>query len=166
MGKKRGVKVTISIPALNLFLHPRITPFCIFSLTYSCTCLELFPRGQSIQVHNLAKNEWILFTTWKWMQSTHGNSGLRWLTMKIISNSYYFRKFYFLQESSLHPKFYLPIFFGDVASSSNYAKKLKLMGIATTTVHLFRCCKYVPVLHQCLIFVPVLYKQVVLLVFK
>jgi hypothetical protein len=39
-------KVAVSIPALDLFLHPRITPFCIFSLTYSCTCLELFPRGQ------------------------------------------------------------------------------------------------------------------------
>jgi hypothetical protein len=70
-------KVTVSIPAIDLFPHPRITPFCIFSLTYSCTCLELFPKGQSIQVHDLAKNEWILFTVWKWMQSTHGNSGLR-----------------------------------------------------------------------------------------
>jgi hypothetical protein len=70
-------KVTVSIPALDLFPHPRITPFCIFSLTYSCTCLELFPRGQSIQVHDLAKNKWILFIARKWMQSTHGNSGLR-----------------------------------------------------------------------------------------
>jgi hypothetical protein len=69
-------KVTVSIPAFDLFPHPRITPFCIFSLTYSCTCLELFPRGQSMQVHDLAKNEWILFTARKWMQSTHGNSGL------------------------------------------------------------------------------------------
>jgi hypothetical protein len=25
----------------------------------------------------LAKNEWILFTVRKWMQSTHGNSDLR-----------------------------------------------------------------------------------------
>jgi hypothetical protein len=39
--------------------------------------LELFPMGQSMQVHDLAKNEWILFIAWKWMQSTHGNSGLR-----------------------------------------------------------------------------------------
>jgi hypothetical protein len=29
-----------------------------------------------MQVYDLAKNEWILFTAWKWMQSTHGNSGL------------------------------------------------------------------------------------------
>jgi hypothetical protein len=69
-------KVTVSIPAFDLFPHPRITPFCIFSLTYSCTCLELFPKGQSMQVHDLAKNEWILFTARKWMQSTHRNSGL------------------------------------------------------------------------------------------
>jgi hypothetical protein len=29
----------------------------------------------------------------------------------------------------------LPIFFWDVESSSNYAEKLKLMGIATTTLY-------------------------------
>jgi hypothetical protein len=29
-----------------------------------------------MQVHDLAKNEWILFTARKWMQSTHKNSGL------------------------------------------------------------------------------------------
>jgi hypothetical protein len=34
----------------------------------------------------------------------------------------------------LHPKFYSPIFFWDVESSSNYAEKLKLMGIAATTL--------------------------------
>jgi hypothetical protein len=72
-----GFKVTVSIPTFDLFPHPRITPFCIFSLTYSCTCLELFLRRQSMQVHDLAKNEWILFTAQKWMQSTHGNSDLR-----------------------------------------------------------------------------------------
>jgi hypothetical protein len=71
------IKVTISIPAFDLFLHPRITPFCIFSLTYSCTCLELFPKGQSMQVHDLAKDEWLLFTTRKWVESTHGNSDLQ-----------------------------------------------------------------------------------------
>jgi hypothetical protein len=76
-------KVTVSIPTFDLFSHPRITPFCIFSLSYLCTCLELFPRRQSMQVHDLAKNEWILFTARKWMQSTHGNSSLRWLTFKI-----------------------------------------------------------------------------------
>jgi hypothetical protein len=39
-----------------------------------------------------------------------------------------------LRESSLHPKFYSPIFFWDVESSSNYAKKLKLTEIAATTL--------------------------------
>jgi hypothetical protein len=34
-----------------------------------------------------------------------------------------FQKIYFLRESSLHPKFYSPIYFLDVESSSNYAKK-------------------------------------------
>jgi hypothetical protein len=57
LGFRYPTKVTVSIPAFDLFPHPRITPFCIFSLTYSCTCLELFPRAQSMQVHDLAKNE-------------------------------------------------------------------------------------------------------------
>jgi hypothetical protein len=35
----------------------------------------------------------------------------------------------------LHPKFYSPIFSWDVESFSNYAKKLKLTGIAATTLH-------------------------------
>ena len=35
----------------------------------------------------------------------------------------------------MHPKFYLPIFFWDVESSSNYAKKLKLTVIAATTLY-------------------------------
>jgi valyl-tRNA synthetase len=39
-----------------------------------------------------------------------------------------------LREFTLHPKFYSPIFFWDVESSSNYAKKLKLTGIAATTL--------------------------------
>jgi hypothetical protein len=39
-----------------------------------------------------------------------------------------------MRVSSLHAKFYSPIFFWDVESSSNYAKKLKLTGIAATTL--------------------------------
>jgi hypothetical protein len=46
----------------------------------------------------------------------------------------FLEKSIFLRESSLHPKFYSPIFFWDVESSSNYAKKLKLTGIAATTL--------------------------------
>jgi hypothetical protein len=38
-------KVTISIPAFDLFPHTMITPICTFQLTYFCTHLELFPRG-------------------------------------------------------------------------------------------------------------------------
>jgi hypothetical protein len=64
-------KVTVSIPVFDLFPHPRITPFCIFFLTYSCACLE------SMQVHDLAKDEWLPFTTWRWVKSTHGSSDLQ-----------------------------------------------------------------------------------------
>jgi hypothetical protein len=39
-----------------------------------------------------------------------------------------------LREYSLHPKFYSPIFSWNVESFSNYAKKLKLTGIAATTL--------------------------------
>jgi hypothetical protein len=34
----------------------------------------------------------------------------------------------------MHPKFYSPMFFWYVESSSDYAEKLKLTGIATTTL--------------------------------
>jgi hypothetical protein len=37
---------------------------------------ELFPRGQSMQVHDLAKDEWSLFIEQKWVESTHANSDL------------------------------------------------------------------------------------------
>jgi hypothetical protein len=42
--RAQEAKVIVSIPTFDLFLHPRIIPFCIFSLTYSYTCLE-FSRG-------------------------------------------------------------------------------------------------------------------------
>jgi hypothetical protein len=60
-------KVTKSIPVFDLFLHSWIAPKCKFHLTYPCTCLELFPRGQSMQEHDLAKYEWSLFIEWKWV---------------------------------------------------------------------------------------------------
>jgi hypothetical protein len=56
------------------------------------------------------------------------------LLWKFISNSYYFRKIYFLLVTSLHPKFYTPIFLWDVESSPNYTEKLKLTEIAATTL--------------------------------
>jgi hypothetical protein len=43
--------------------------------------------------------------------------------------------FIYLQVTSLHPKFYKPIFFGDVKSSPNYTERLILTGIATTTLY-------------------------------
>jgi hypothetical protein len=57
--------------------------------------------------------------------------------MKFIDNAYYFRKIYFLQITSLDPKFYKPIFFWNIKSAPNYTKKLILIGIATITLCLF-----------------------------
>jgi hypothetical protein len=74
--------------------------------------------------------------------SLHGN-GCNLLTQiaiyndllwKFISNSYYFRKIYFLRVTSLHPKFYMPIFLWDVESSPNYTEKLIFAGIGTITL--------------------------------
>jgi hypothetical protein len=57
------------------------------------------------------------------------------LLWKFISNSYYFRKIYFLRVTSLHPKFYMPIFLWDVESSPNYTEKLIFAGIGTITLY-------------------------------
>jgi hypothetical protein len=56
------------------------------------------------------------------------------LLWKFISNSYYFRKIYLLWVTSLHPKFYMPIFLWDVESSPNYTENLILAGIGTITL--------------------------------
>ena len=60
---------TVSIPVFDLIPNSRITPQYSFHLTYLCIFLELFPRGQSMQVHDLAKDEWSLITKWKWVES-------------------------------------------------------------------------------------------------
>jgi hypothetical protein len=70
-------KVTVSIPVFDLFPYSRITPKSKFHLTYSYTYLELFPRGQSMQVHDLAKNEWLLCIERKWVESILRNSDLQ-----------------------------------------------------------------------------------------
>jgi hypothetical protein len=57
-------KITVPIPEFDLFPHSRITPKSRFYLIYSYRDLELFPRRQSMQVHDLAKDEWLLFTEW------------------------------------------------------------------------------------------------------
>jgi hypothetical protein len=36
-----------------------------------------------MQVHDLAKDEWLLFIERKWVGSIHGISDLQWLTLKI-----------------------------------------------------------------------------------
>jgi hypothetical protein len=36
-----------------------------------------------MQVHDLAKDEWSLFTKQKWVESTHENNDLQWLTLEI-----------------------------------------------------------------------------------
>jgi hypothetical protein len=87
-----------------------------------------------MQMHDLAKCDG--------HYSLHGNecnllmqiaiyNDLLW---KFISNSYYFRKIYFLRITSLHPKFYMPIFLWDVESSPNYTEKLIFAGIGTITL--------------------------------
>jgi hypothetical protein len=39
--------------------------------------LKLFPRVESMKVHDLARYVWSLFNEWKWVESTNKNSGLR-----------------------------------------------------------------------------------------
>jgi hypothetical protein len=60
-------EVTVSISMFDLFLCFRITPKCRFHLTCFCTCLKLFLREQWMQVHDMAKYEWSLFTRYKWV---------------------------------------------------------------------------------------------------
>jgi hypothetical protein len=50
-------KVIVSIPVFDLLIHARITSECRFHLIYSYTYLDLFLRGQSMQVHDLTKYE-------------------------------------------------------------------------------------------------------------
>ena len=51
-----------------------------------------------------------------------------------MDNSCYFRKIYFLQVTSLDPKFYKLVFFWDVNSTPNYIEKLNLTGIVIITL--------------------------------
>jgi hypothetical protein len=63
-------KVTVSFPHLiysrTLGLHPFAHAWNYSRGGNQCKCMTWL------------KIEWILFTAWKWMQSTHGNSGLWW----------------------------------------------------------------------------------------
>jgi hypothetical protein len=51
-----------------------------------------------------------------------------------FENSCYFKKFYFLQETSLNPKFYKRIFLWDAKSTPNYSKTLISAGLDTFTL--------------------------------
>jgi hypothetical protein len=65
--KTSDTKIVVSISAFDLFSCPmRTHVFCKFYLTYSCICLELFLRVQSMKVHDLANYVWSLFTKEKW----------------------------------------------------------------------------------------------------
>jgi hypothetical protein len=62
--------------------------------------------------------------------------------------SYYFKKIYFLRITSLHPKFYMPIFLWDIESSPNYTEKLIFEGISTiiliAVIYTLNLCHWVP----------------------
>src|SRR5450759_3305735 len=85
-------------------------------------------------MHDLAKCDWSLFTSWEWMHLVPQIAVYEDLLWKFISNAYYFRKIYFLRVTSLHPKSYMPIFLWDVESSPNYTEKLIFTGIGTFTL--------------------------------
>jgi hypothetical protein len=51
-----------------------------------------------------------------------------------IDNSCYFREFYILHVTSLHPKFYKRIFLWNAKSTSNYSEMLISVGIDTFTL--------------------------------
>jgi hypothetical protein len=128
-------KVNVSIPVPDPYPCSTIAPI---SDSFSPICAHACFYSQGC---NLCKcMTWLNVTS---HSSLHGNgcnlqtqiaiyNDLLW---KFISNSYYFRKIYFLRVTSLHPKFYMPIFLWDVESSPNYTEKLIFAGIGTITLH-------------------------------
>ena len=54
------IEVVVSICMFNIFMCPLNILLYRFYLIYSCTCLELFLKVQSMKVQNLAKYEWLL----------------------------------------------------------------------------------------------------------
>jgi hypothetical protein len=127
-------KVNVSIPVPDPYPCSTIAPI---SDSFSPICAHACFYSQGC---NLCKcMTWLNVTS---HSSLHGNgcnlqtqiaiyNDLLW---KFISNSYYFRKIYFLRVTSLHPKFYMPIFLWDVESSPNYTEKLIFAGIGTITL--------------------------------
>jgi hypothetical protein len=127
-------KVNVSIPVPDPYPCPTIAPI---SNSFSPICAHACFYSQGC-------NQCKCMT---WLNvighySLHGN-GCNLLTQiaiyndllwKFISNSYYFKKIYFLRITSLHPKFYMPICLWDVESSPNYTEKLIFAGIGTITL--------------------------------
>ena len=116
--------VNVPIPMTDPYLFPTITPI-LNSFSPICAHAYFYFQG----CNQCKCMTWLNVTG---HYSLHGNGciydteievydDLLW---KFISNAYYFRKIYFLQVTSLHPKFYMPIFLWDVESSSNYTEKL------------------------------------------
>jgi hypothetical protein len=128
-------KVNVSIPVPNPYLCPTITPIsdsfspiCAHACFYSqgcnqCKCMTWLNVTSHYSLHRNGCNLQTQITIY---------NDLLW---KFISNSYYFKKIYFLQITSLHPKFYMPIFLWDVESFPNNIEKLIFAGIGTITLH-------------------------------
>jgi hypothetical protein len=134
MNSPKQGKVNVSIPVPDPYPCPTITPI---SDSFSPICAHACFYSQGC---NQCKCMTWLNVTGHY--SLHGN-GCNLLTQiaiyndllwKFISNSYYFKKIYFLRITSLHPKFYMPIFLWDVESSPNYTVKLIFAGIGTITL--------------------------------
>jgi hypothetical protein len=124
-------KVNVSIPMPDPYPHSTIAPI---SDSFSPICAHAYFYSQGCNQYKCIT--WLNVIS---HYSLHGN-GCNLLTQiaiyndllwKFISNSYYFRKIYFLWITSLHPKFYMPIFLWDVESSPIYTEKLIFAGIGT-----------------------------------
>jgi hypothetical protein len=106
--------VVASISMCDLFMPSTITfisysfsPICAHAWNYShgcnqCKCMTWLNVTGHYSLHGNGCNllmEIVVYNNLLW---------------KFISNSYYFRKIYFLRVTSMHPKFYTPIFLWDV----------------------------------------------------
>jgi hypothetical protein len=127
-------KVNVSIPVPDPYpcttiapISDSFSPICAHACFYSqgcnqCKCMTWLNVTGYYSLHGNGCNLHMQIAIY---------NDLLW---KFISNSYYFRKIYFLRITSLHPKFYMPIFLWDVESSPNYTEKLIFAGIGTITL--------------------------------
>jgi hypothetical protein len=129
-----GSKVNVSIPMPDPYLCPKITPIsdsflpiCAHVCFYSqgcnqCKCMTWLNVTGHYSLHGNGCNLLMQIAIY---------NDLLW---KFISNSYYFRKIYFLWVTSLHHKFYMHVFLWDAESFPNYTEKLILAEIGTITL--------------------------------